>query len=64
MANMGGGRAEGYRHLRRVYCPNDRPVAAAKLYRLYYYWALKAQQELGVEPSWPPDGYAVKRREK
>jgi 2,4-dienoyl-CoA reductase-like NADH-dependent reductase (Old Yellow Enzyme family) len=27
------------------------------------YWALKAQQELGVEPSWPlPYGYAVKRR--
>jgi 2,4-dienoyl-CoA reductase-like NADH-dependent reductase (Old Yellow Enzyme family) len=29
------------------------------------YWALKAQQELGVEPSWPlPYGYAVKRRAK
>lgn len=27
------------------------------------YWALKAQQELGEEPSWPiPYGYAVKRR--
>lgn len=27
------------------------------------YWALKAQQELGGEPSWPtPYGYAVKRR--
>jgi 2,4-dienoyl-CoA reductase-like NADH-dependent reductase (Old Yellow Enzyme family) len=27
------------------------------------YWALKAQQELGQEPSWPtPYGYAVKRR--
>jgi 2,4-dienoyl-CoA reductase-like NADH-dependent reductase (Old Yellow Enzyme family) len=27
------------------------------------YWALKAQQELGAEPSWPtPYGYAVKRR--
>jgi 2,4-dienoyl-CoA reductase-like NADH-dependent reductase (Old Yellow Enzyme family) len=27
------------------------------------YWALKAQQELGVEPAWPtPYGYAVKRR--
>lgn len=29
------------------------------------YWALKAQQELGVEQSWPtPYGYAVKRRAK
>src|SRR5262245_59095927 len=29
------------------------------------YWALKAQQELGVEPSWPtPYGYAVRRRAK
>jgi 2,4-dienoyl-CoA reductase-like NADH-dependent reductase (Old Yellow Enzyme family) len=29
------------------------------------YWSLKAQQELGVEPSWPtPYGYAVKRRAK
>ncbi len=29
------------------------------------YWALKAQQELGSEPSWPtPYGYAVKRRGK
>jgi 2,4-dienoyl-CoA reductase-like NADH-dependent reductase (Old Yellow Enzyme family) len=29
------------------------------------YWALKAQQELGAEPSWPtPHGYAVKRRAK
>ena len=29
------------------------------------YWALKAQQELGGEPSWPvPYGYAVKRRAK
>jgi 2,4-dienoyl-CoA reductase-like NADH-dependent reductase (Old Yellow Enzyme family) len=29
------------------------------------YWALKAQQELGVEPSWPLSyGYAVKRRAK
>jgi 2,4-dienoyl-CoA reductase-like NADH-dependent reductase (Old Yellow Enzyme family) len=29
------------------------------------YWALKAQQELGVEASWPtPYGYAVKRRAK
>ncbi|MGE3978588.1 MAG: NADH:flavin oxidoreductase/NADH oxidase [Nitrospira sp.] len=29
------------------------------------YWALKAQQELGSEPSWPtPYGYAVKRRAK
>jgi 2,4-dienoyl-CoA reductase-like NADH-dependent reductase (Old Yellow Enzyme family) len=29
------------------------------------YWALKAQQELGEEPSWPtPYGYAVKRRAK
>ena len=29
------------------------------------YWALKAQQELGLEPSWPtPYGYAVKRRAK
>ena len=27
------------------------------------YWALKAQHELGVEPSWPTQyGYAVKRR--
>jgi len=27
------------------------------------YWALKAQQELGEEPSWPVQyGYAVKRR--
>lgn len=27
------------------------------------YWALKAQHELGAEPSWPiPMGYAVKRR--
>jgi 2,4-dienoyl-CoA reductase-like NADH-dependent reductase (Old Yellow Enzyme family) len=27
------------------------------------YWVLKAQQELGAEPSWPtPYGYAVKRR--
>lgn len=27
------------------------------------YWALKAEQELGAEPSWPtPYGYAVKRR--
>jgi 2,4-dienoyl-CoA reductase-like NADH-dependent reductase (Old Yellow Enzyme family) len=27
------------------------------------YWALKAEQTLGVEPSWPiPYGYAVKRR--
>jgi 2,4-dienoyl-CoA reductase-like NADH-dependent reductase (Old Yellow Enzyme family) len=27
------------------------------------YWALKAAQELGAEPSWPtPYGYAVKRR--
>ena len=29
------------------------------------YWALKAQQELGQEPSWPtPYGYAVRRRAK
>jgi len=29
------------------------------------YWALKAQQELGAEPSWPiPYGYAVTRRAK
>src|SRR5262249_22028649 len=29
------------------------------------YWALKAQPELGAEPSWPaPHGYAVKRRAK
>ncbi len=29
------------------------------------YWALKAQQELGEEPSWPISyGYAVKRRAK
>ena len=29
------------------------------------YWALKAQQELGAEPSWPISyGYAVKRRTK
>jgi 2,4-dienoyl-CoA reductase-like NADH-dependent reductase (Old Yellow Enzyme family) len=29
------------------------------------YWAIKAQQELGGEPSWPiPYGYAVKRRAK
>ena len=29
------------------------------------YWALKAQSELGEEPSWPiPYGYAVKRRTK
>lgn len=29
------------------------------------YWALKAQQELGVESSWPTQyGYAVKRRAK
>jgi 2,4-dienoyl-CoA reductase-like NADH-dependent reductase (Old Yellow Enzyme family) len=29
------------------------------------YWALKAQHELGEEPSWPlPYGYAVKRRSK
>lgn len=29
------------------------------------YWALKAQHELGEEPSWPiPYGYAVKRRTK
>ena len=27
------------------------------------YWALKAEQELGADPSWPiPYGYAVKRR--
>jgi 2,4-dienoyl-CoA reductase-like NADH-dependent reductase (Old Yellow Enzyme family) len=27
------------------------------------YWALKAQQELGAEESWPSSyGYAVKRR--
>ncbi len=29
------------------------------------YWALKAQQELGEDPSWPiPYGYAVRRRAK
>lgn len=29
------------------------------------YWALKAEAELGAEPSWPiPYGYAVKRRAK
>ncbi|MBX3439158.1 MAG: NADH:flavin oxidoreductase/NADH oxidase [Planctomycetaceae bacterium] len=29
------------------------------------YWALKAEQELGAEPTWPtPYGYAVKRRAK
>jgi len=29
------------------------------------YWALKAQQELGQDPSWPiPYGYAVRRRAK
>jgi 2,4-dienoyl-CoA reductase-like NADH-dependent reductase (Old Yellow Enzyme family) len=29
------------------------------------YWAIKAQQELGAEPSWPISyGYAVKRRAK
>ena len=29
------------------------------------YWALKAQQELGAEPSWPTQyGYAVRRRAK
>ena len=29
------------------------------------YWALKAQQELGQEPTWPiPYGYAVRRRAK
>jgi 2,4-dienoyl-CoA reductase-like NADH-dependent reductase (Old Yellow Enzyme family) len=29
------------------------------------YWAIKAQHELGAEPSWPIQyGYAVKRRAK
>ena len=29
------------------------------------YWAIKAQQELGSQPSWPISyGYAVKRRAK
>jgi 2,4-dienoyl-CoA reductase-like NADH-dependent reductase (Old Yellow Enzyme family) len=29
------------------------------------YWALKAQHELGGEPSWPIQyGYAIKRRAK
>jgi 2,4-dienoyl-CoA reductase-like NADH-dependent reductase (Old Yellow Enzyme family) len=29
------------------------------------YWALRAEQELGAEPSWPiPYGYAVRRRAK
>jgi 2,4-dienoyl-CoA reductase-like NADH-dependent reductase (Old Yellow Enzyme family) len=29
------------------------------------YWALRAEQELGVEPAWPiPYGYAVRRRTK
>ena len=29
------------------------------------YWALKAERELGEEPTWPiPYGYAVKRRAK
>jgi hypothetical protein len=29
------------------------------------YWALKAQQSLGAEPTWPISyGYAVKRRAK
>jgi 2,4-dienoyl-CoA reductase-like NADH-dependent reductase (Old Yellow Enzyme family) len=29
------------------------------------YWALKAEQLLGKEPTWPtPYGYAVKRRSK
>ena len=29
------------------------------------YWVLKAQEELGTEPSWPVSyGYAVKRRAK
>jgi 2,4-dienoyl-CoA reductase-like NADH-dependent reductase (Old Yellow Enzyme family) len=29
------------------------------------YWAFKAEQHLGAEPSWPtPYGYAVKRRAK
>ena len=29
------------------------------------YWALKAQHELGEEPTWPMQyGYAVKRRAK
>jgi len=29
------------------------------------YWTLRAQQELGAEPSWPTQyGYAVRRRAK
>jgi 2,4-dienoyl-CoA reductase-like NADH-dependent reductase (Old Yellow Enzyme family) len=29
------------------------------------YWALRAQQQLGADPSWPiPYGYAVRRRAK
>ena len=29
------------------------------------YWALKAQQQLGEDPTWPTQyGYAVKRRSK
>ena len=29
------------------------------------YWALKAQQQLGEDPSWPlPYGYAIRRRAK
>jgi 2,4-dienoyl-CoA reductase-like NADH-dependent reductase (Old Yellow Enzyme family) len=29
------------------------------------YWALKAQQQLGAEPTWPTQyGYAIKRRSK
>jgi 2,4-dienoyl-CoA reductase-like NADH-dependent reductase (Old Yellow Enzyme family) len=42
----------------------DLVVLARELLREPY-WALKAQQELGAEPSWPISyGYAVKRRAK
>ncbi len=40
-------------------------VLLAREYLREPYWALKAQRELGAEPSWPIQyGYAVKRRAK
>ena len=55
---------EVVREFREHFLASLSRAAARELLREPY-WALKAQQELGVEPLWPtPYGYAVKRRAK
>jgi 2,4-dienoyl-CoA reductase-like NADH-dependent reductase (Old Yellow Enzyme family) len=54
------------RHANEIVTGSDADVVllARELLREPY-WALKAQQELGADPSWPVSyGYAVRRRAK